>query len=399
MFSSQSRSSQFRQSFAATEVSGGQPVVGNGTTVPGTDFYSPSVVISPNAQYVSAFVNGSPAWNRTACGVQPLDQVFRYTHPYTWDGLTSQFWTLPNPNDPSNFQEILPNCADQTADYGYGNPFAFSDVGRYWLVVGKPTKAHTVERPYWTQFILGMSSLPDSADNVSWGFSSLLAVPTSSDGAGGYWNLDINLLSVTLRPVQIGSDVYWWGFLYYKLNPAADDGLESVTEIRFHLSTHSGNTAIPDYYEVMTTNGWQQFTFGAPMSLPGGYSTLARLWDDATNPTLTWQYDHWELWASTYSTNNHCGCNPTPSQSVVRASFIEYRTVTPQSGGSSLGAVQGMYSNIRCLPAAYDISRAYPFRLDNSSLLYSTSNDANCASGSGSAPGYLGIYVVLTSIQ
>ena len=375
--------------YAVTETGGGQKIVGNGQLAPETTFYSPSVAISPTGKNVSIFVQGSPDFSVLACGVQPLDQVLRYKHPNTWAGLTTQFWD-PSAAKRTNEQRLLPNCADQTPDYAYASPASFVDVGRYFVVAAKLSKTHTTDPPYWTRFLLGTSSVPDASDNVTWSYQTLFTLPTNADGS----NTDLNVIKLTLRPLQLGGSVYWWGFLYYKVTPTLPNGQESLTEVRFHLSTHSGNTADWDYYEILTTSGWQRFAKGAPMTVPG--TSLARLWDDATDPSITWQTDHFELWASTYSLDSHCGCDQYPGMSTyIFGSELELRTVSPNlSSGATLQPPQGLGSTIRCMPGAYTVSRATPFRLDSSTLLYSATNEVNCPNH-----GYDGMYVVVTAVQ
>jgi hypothetical protein len=122
---------------AQAEISGGQPIVGNGNI--NTSYYEPSMVYFNNSWdlYVQGNDCLSDSW--TLCGHQQyLDQVIGFEVASDWTALTSpmtnSFRILP-------CDGIAPECSDTS--YYYGGPSAFVDGGQlHMTAVRSPDGTH-----------------------------------------------------------------------------------------------------------------------------------------------------------------------------------------------------------------------------------------------------------------
>jgi len=341
------------------ETSGGQQIVGTGDTW--TTWYAPTVVVSLDGQRSFLYVQGDED-----LGISPQDQVFLFDRPNTWAALTSAV-------DLDSRIQILPNpprgqgiTCGATGLCFYGHPYVFSDSGRYLMFAHKSPDAIN-----FNEMLLGCSN-----DGIDWYWRTLF---TTQAGR--------NIPSATARYSKIGANHYFWGFV--------QSGYD-VSPFRVRLSSHSALncsnpsswTSVLSSVEFQRTSGtWASVAIGGQLSNSVALKTSIGF---EVEPKLLWMSDHWELWTSRGSTPNpHCGCD-SGAGSNFEAS-IAYRTVTPSY---SIGPRQTLYSYIRCLPASYPQSRAYPTIVEGTNLLYSMSQDLNCPQGN-----YPGAYIVVTGVQ
>jgi hypothetical protein len=334
------------------ETSGGQKIVVTGNT--NTTFYAPTSTLSPDGSLFYLYVQG----DENLSDPTYTDQILMYTHPNTWNGLTSQFTSptrlLPDPTQGQNASCFgSPYCF-------YGHPSVFRDAGKYFMTALKSPDAVN-----FNEQLLGTSS-----NGSTWTWTTLFTTPAG-----------INVPSVTLRYSSIGGQSYWWGFTELGVG-----GYVGIGAIRVHLSLHNettGQVSI-DYIEMISGGIWRSVPPGGQINFTPDIIDFG-----GVEPKLHWIYDHWELWASSVGEpKNNCGCITAGPYSYTAG--FRYRTVTT---GYSLGPVQKVYSQLRCLPASYSDSRAYPFRVEWTNLLYSMSNDQNCRED------FVGAYIVVTAIQ
>jgi hypothetical protein len=333
------------------ETAGGQKIVGTGNT--NTTFYAPTAAFSLDSSLFYLYVQGDENLGDTTY----TDQILMYTHPNTWSGLTTQFTSparlLPDPAQGQNASCFgSPHCL-------YGHPSVFRDVGKYFMNVHKSPDAVN-----FNEQLLGTS-----LNGTNWTWTTLFRTAQG-----------INVPSVTLRYASIGGQPYWWGFTELGV------GFSGIGAIRIPLTVHNDATGQVSFssIEFLSGGSWRSVPVGGQVNF-----SLDILDFGAVEPKLHWINGQWELWASTISEpKSSCGCIG-PGTSSYTAGF-QYRNVTTSY---SLGPVQKVYSQIRCLPASYSNSRAYPFRVEGTNLIYSMSNDQNCRED------FVGAYIVVTAIQ
>ena len=353
---SMSVSSARLASTGEVETAGGQSIVGTGDT--SAAYYAPSGVISLNGSSFFLYVQGDD--NIYA---PPGDQVFMFTHPATWSGLTTTF-------DLSTRVQILPGSS-QPSTYYYGGPAVFTDAGTYYMTASKSANAAD-----FNEILIGCST-----NGSNWTWRTLFTTAVGNNIAGA-----------TQRYSSIGGSDYWWGFV--ELAPCQVSGEHCLTPysglgaFRVHLTSHApSNCANPtwDRIDFLSNGRWQSVLPGQQLSFVPDYISFTDI-----EPKLHWITDHWELWTTAVSEPNyHCHCdNGLPSN---YAADFHYQTVA--TGATSLAPnPPSLYSQIRCLPASYATSAFNPFRIEGTSLLYSATADKTCGRYQG------GAYIIVTGL-
>ncbi|HEX2163020.1 MAG TPA: hypothetical protein VHM02_03650 [Thermoanaerobaculia bacterium] len=230
-----------------------------------------------------------------------------------------------------------------------------------------------------------------------------LVLGTSTDGVHWTWEDFLNTDHLFLEmhsPVMVADPTkeiicglechghsYWWGFFNFNTPTTAGTGRMKVDV----------STAYPRGFRVHILSGgvWQQVDDST------GFVNFApdAVWPGVFSRSLMWNVDHWELWGYKNVSPNGCApCSGGFYDNFGAGSTFTYRQVAGING--SLGAPQGVFSNIRCMPSDHPIGRLYPFRVNGPSgrrFLYSTTNDANACKQLFNP--FQGTYVVVTEVS
>jgi hypothetical protein len=343
-------------SFAdVVEYAGGQKIIGDGTLT--TAYYAPAFTYSPDNTWAYLYVQG----DHNTLDPSEHDSVYLYRNPNTWTGLTTQY---------SYVKRLLPDAAQgHPGSYFYGHPSVARADGKYYLSAVKAPDDATFHQQLW-----GVS--PDG-QTFTW---YPLLHWKNADGTTRT-NAD-KIPGISVQPVTIGGVNYFWGFSELWLS----NGAIGVGAIRIRRANNAKGF---DLVELRSGGIWRA------VSADGSFSfTPDVLWVGATQPKLVWQNNAWTIYTTGSGARVPCsgGC-PLPAgqnPNVGWGDRIWYRTVTTSL---TFGAVNNVWSQIRCMPAPYNESRNYPYPVPGTNLIYSSTNDANCRSD------YHGDYIVVTAVQ
>lgn len=394
-----------------TETAGGQRIIDASNYSFRSTFYAPAGTPSPNGAEYFMYVQADENLDD---GLATLDSVLLYKNPYTWAGLTGSF---------SRVTQILPGDTQPT-NYYYGHPAVFQDSGKYFLTAHKSLTDHDFDQLLW-----GVST---DGQNYSWheliryvGPDDEYSDTLNEDSRS--WGRTLRIPGATIRgPVMIAGQEYYWGFIDVITRGAVDHCLNnpdgSPTGTCSGTGAGDGIQDDPDNPNLPQQDGIGAILIKVDRSNLRGYSNVF-LWsggawkqtgpngefDQSMIPDVLWHFrdkprlhrlnDRWELWANTgkppQCTIDSEGCGLGNGQAQFDNAIV-YWPVTPPATLTQPpvgGPEYDIYSDIRCMPSPLMNNRGYPFRLEGTNLLYSTSSNPFCSTT------FEGFGVVVTAVQ
>lgn len=369
----------------------GQIIVGADQFTPGDlksgTYYNPSGLVVGSRFYL--YVQGGQ-FNSATAPWKPCvgDKILLFSTPNTSAGLRSRF--TPGSTGTNGSKARISPCETDTGNGSDGNPthtaspiFAqqhhyttgqvFND-GKYRMVAAASNYPGATD---FTTLILGSST-----NGVQWNWEPFIR---STSGVGmPEVAFQVGMSSAYCNPT-CNTHTPWWGFFRIGF---AGTGLIKV----------DASAQYPRGFRVWiyaNDSTWKQVD-----DVTGDYSfTPQNVWPGATPKSITFNVDHYELWAKINVAHNGCGACPSSTCNGSSGTTFFYRTVDDLF---NLGPVQSVYSQIRCMPSNSSVGRLYPFRfndLTGQKLLYSATNDQNiCDTATCSNP-FVGMYVVVTTVD
>lgn len=395
---------------AQTETSGGQIIIGSGST--DTTYYAPAFAygLQPSCnrydsnghlitgQCVFLYVQGDAKLGDNTYN----DQLLMFWNPNTWTGLTTPFAGGKGECAPGPACDLLLPGTDYQGTpmpqgHYYGGPSVFGFNGKLYMTAMESLDGkYTFHKQWW-----GVST-----DNVSWTWYPLFEY-------NGIANL--NLPGVTLQPRFIsgggGGQWYFYGFLEVRSGEGIGTG---AIRLRASFTKPRGYDRVEIYAlgSGGASDAWTTIIADPDANPSGSFSgpVPKKLWDAEERPKYL---ENGELWFAVLNGPKTCPpgqCAWGSGSTLGWNDRLAYHVVTPPSdltSPPSYSSTSYLGSAVRCSVGNYNYSRTNPMPLatGNPRLLYSATADLvysqynYCGGECAPCNPFAGMYIVVTGFQ